>query len=360
MQTPKIINAFFLFVLLANMLTSCDVERQTPKYIPDIKGIERKVELIRFEQEFFNLDTTQLATSLNALKEKHLGFTMGFLSKFIGVRDAESELPTVYGYLNYADARYTYDSIQQVFSDLSTIQQQLNELATYYSYYFPDAFPIEKAYTFLSEYHGDRLAVLEQGFIGLPLDMALGEGYSPYNHLKIPQYDQRTCNKEHLVAKASNAVAQTLAMQYLRAPGAHLIDKMLYEGKIFFLTDILLPNVADSLKFGFSDYQMQYCTKGELMLYEHLSKEELIYSNDHGKTSKYVTKGPFNPQLDLPGNSGSWLGYRMVCSYAALRRKELKSANANLSTQEIDQKVLQMVLEENDPQQFLQNYKPPK
>lgn len=360
MQTPKIINAFFLFVLVANLVISCDVERQTPKYIPDIKGFEREVKIIRFEQDFFNLDTTQLATSLQVLKEEHLGFTMGFLSKFIGVRDVESELAVVRGYLSYADARYTYDSTQQIFSDMTEVQQQLNELASYYSYYFPDAFPIEKAYTFLSEYHGDRLAILEQGFIGLPLDMALGEGYSPYNHLKVPQYDQRTCNKEHLVAKASNAVAQTLAMQYLRASGAHLIDQMLYEGKIFYLTDILLPSVADSLKFGFSSHQMHYCETGELSLYEHLSKEELIYSSERGKTSKYVSKGPFNPQLDLPGNSGSWLGYKMICSYAALRRKELKSANANLSAREVDQQVLKMVLEETDPQQFLQNYKPPK
>ncbi len=199
----------------------------------------------------------------------------------------------VQGFLQHPDTRYTYDTIQQVFDSLPEVKTQLQELATHYQYYFPEQPPLTKAYAYLSDYHGDRFALLESGFVGLPLDMALGQGYPPYNALKLPQYDQRTCTREHLVPKAADAVAQNLMMLYGESGGTHLIDLMLYNGKTFYLSDILLPTVADSLKFGFSSFQMEYMRRGELTLYEYLSKEELMYKSETKRISKYITKGSF-------------------------------------------------------------------
>lgn len=360
MQTPKIINAFFLFSAFVFLLFSCQSTVVETKYTPDVQIIDQAVQLIRFEQDFFALDSNNIAIELQKLKEKHPEFTFGFLSSVIGVQNSSTELQQVKGYLNYKDAQYTYDTIQHIFKTLPQVQKELDELASHYQYYFPDRKPLTKAFTYLSEYHGDRLAVVDEGFVGLPLDMALGMGYPPYTFLKIPAYDQRTCNKEHLVAKAADAMAQNIVPTLARPKGNHLIDLMLYNGKMMYLTDLLLPSVADSLKFGFSEFQMKYCQKGELELYEHISNEELMYSSESREISKYVTKGPFKPQFDLPGNSGSWLGYRMVLSYANQLRAQLKQANATLSAREIDQQVLQTVMEENDPQKFLTQYKPPK
>lgn len=359
MRKLKIINVFFLFLFIS-CFTACDVTKTEPKYIPDVKDIKATVELIRFDQAFFTLDTTKIGVEIEKLKQMYPEFTQGFLSTVLGVQDSAMEQVTVKGYLSYPDARYTYDTVQKVFKDLTKVQQELNELATYYQYYFPDAKPLTKAFAYLSEYHGDRLAVIENGFVGLPLDMALGAGYPPYTFLKIPMYDQRTCNAEHLVAKAADAIAQNLTPVYCKMKGSFLIDMMLYYGKTMYLTDILLPNVADSLKFGFTTDQMDYCAGGELPLYEHLSKQELMYSNESRKITKYVTKGPFNPDLDLPNNSGAWLGYKMILSFVKHHKNLLKQANPKTSARELDQKVLKMVLEENDPQKFLTLYKPPK
>ncbi|BDS14050.1 gliding motility protein GldB-related protein [Aureispira anguillae] len=360
MQTPKIINAFFLSSCFVFLLFSCESTIVETQYIPDLKEIKGTVELIRFEQDFFALDSNNIDLGLQKLKEKHPEFATGFLMSVLGVRNKASESRQVLGYLNYKDAQYTYDTVQQIFGALPQVQKELNELASYYQYYFPDATPLSKAFTYLSEYHGDRLAVVEEGFVGLPLDMALGEGYPPYTFLKMPKYDQRTCSKEHLVAKAADAMAQNLVSTWASPKSNHLIDLMLYNGKIFYLTDLLLPTVEDSLLFGFSTTQMNYCKKGELTLYEHISDEELMYSSNSKKINKYVTKGPFKPNFDLPGNSGSWLGYRIILSYAKELRASLKQTQPNLSDRAIDQKVLTLIMEENDPQKFLAKYKPPK
>jgi len=359
MQTPKIINAFFLFLFFGSLLISCESTIVETNYIPKTQGINASVELIRFEQAFFNLDTNNIGIGLEKLKDKYPEFTGGYLSSVLGVRDSLGH-QQVLGYLNYLDARYTYDTIQKVFGTIPLIQEQLNQLATYYQYYFPDNQPLTKAFTYLSEYHGDRLAIIDEGFVGLPLDMALGQNYPPYTFLKIPLYDQRTCTKEHLVSKAADAIAQNLIAEITKPKGNHLIDLMLYNGKIMYLTDLLLPTVEDSLLFGFSGQQMQYCKAGEYNLYEHIVSEELMYSSDTKKINKYVNKGPFKPQFDLPGNSGSWLGYRMILSYARQLREQLKHSKPNLSTRMLDQEIMQTVLKETAPQKFLSNYKPPK
>ncbi len=358
MQTPKIINIFFPCLAFIGLILSCNTSTTDQKYIPDVQNIATNLELVRFDQLFFSMDTVRLKSELSALKKQHPIFMDGYLKSVLGAHDTLQEPYVVQGYLKFADARYTYDTLQKVFKDLEDVKEQLQELARYYQYYLPDSTPLTRAYAYLSEYHGDRMAQTEDGFIGLPLDMCLGTGYPAYDLLKIPLYDQRTCNKAHLVAKAANAVAQSLTARHSQAGGSHLIDRMLYNGKYMYLTDLLLPSVADSLKFGYSSYQMEYCIRGELSLYKHLLSNELFYSGDTKLILKYVSKGPFKPEFDLPGNSGTWLGYRMVSAYANHHRNRLKKSG-QFNARSVDQQVIAMIMQETDPQKFLQVYKAP-
>jgi len=359
MQTPKIINLFFIGFYLCFCTIACDVATTEPQYIPDVQGLEQEVQIIRFEQALFNLDTNNMAQSLESLYQKYPKFTPGFMQTVFRVNDRQVAQRAVKGYLNYPPAQHTYDTIQQLFGDLSPIQPQLNQLATYFAYYnYNDQTPITKAYTHLCEYSYDR--AVGDGFIPLPLDMAIGQGYPPYTQAQIPMYQQRTLNLQHLVPKAAYAIAEDWITNAAEMKGNYMIDFMLLEGKKYYLTDILMPKTADSLKFGFSAFQMKYCQRGELELYEHLSDNEMLYSNNRRDFSKFITPGPFNPAISLPGNSGSWLGYRIVESFAKKQREVLQQSQPNLSAREIDQKVLQIVLKENDPQKYLQLYKPKK
>ncbi len=360
MQTPKLIHFFLLVILFSLGFSACNVSTtEVPKYVPDTEGIHAKIELIRFEQDFFGMDTNQIVSSLEQLKTKYPDFTNIYLQSVLRVPNVAQEPLIVKGYLAYKPTHYTYDTVQKVMEDMSLVETQLGELATYFEYYnYNKKIPLTKAYTHLCEYSYSR--GVGDGFVPLPLDMALGQGYPPYNQLQIPLYLQRTLNKEHLVAKAAYAIAEDMVDTEADMKSNFMIDLMLYEGKKFYITDILLPTVADSVKFSFSSFQMAYCKKGELELYHHMTEEEVFYSDDMKKYAKFVAPGPFNPELALPGNSGTWLGYRMVLNFAAQQRKILKQSRPKSTARQIDQEVLKMVLKENDPQKFLQLYKPRK
>ncbi len=361
MQLPERMGVFFVAMLLLLISYACETTVVESQYVPDTKAINASMALIRFDRAFFKLDTAKLPQGLDALQEQYPVFTQGYLRTFLqAAPNTPMGLARIKGFISHPDTRYTYDTIQQVFGELPEVTAQLQELATHYTYYFPEEPPLTRAFTYVCDYHGDRLAILSEGLIGLPLDMALGEGYPPYGFLKIPAYDQRTCNGAHLVPKAADAVAQNYIRAITKPSGNHLIDRMLFEGKIFYLTDLLLPTVPDSLKFSFSNQQMTYLHKVELALYEHLSNEELMYESANQKINKFVTKGPFKPHLDLPGNSGSWLGYRIIRSYAQYLRQSYQQSQPQQDARARDQQILQGILKEQDPQVFLQYYKPPK
>lgn len=359
MQTPKIIN-YFLLILFFGTFSACEVITTEPsRYVPDTKDIDIKIELMRFDQDFFSLDTTQIDAALTQLQQKYPLFTDSYLYSVLRIPDPSVKGQIVKGYMGYEPTQYTYDTIQQVFSDMQDIQTQLQELATYFEYYnYMNQAPLTKGIAHLCEYSYDR--AVGNGFVPLPLDMALGEDYPPYTQLKIARYQQRTLNRQHLVPKAALAIAEDMVQTYAKMKSGFMIDFMLYEGKKFYITDILMPTTADSVKFGFSAYQMEFCKNGELELYKHLSEEEMLYSDEQKNFSKYVNPGPFNPSTSLPGNSGSWLGYRIVLAYANHLRKAIGTSNPTLSAREVDQKVLRTIIEENDPQKYLQQYKPRK
>lgn len=128
---------------------------------------------------------------------------------------------------------------------------------------------------------------------------------------------------------------------------------MLYEGKKYYLTRAFLPETPDSVIFAFSDAQMAYCSQpgGERSLYDYLLKEQLFYSDKYETFRKYVEIGPFNPSNALYGNSGSWLGSRMVEQYIAAERKNGKLTDAQ---------IVAKMLAESDAQAFFKRFKPRK
>lgn len=340
------------------LLGSCQFNEAPPKYHPDLTGLKQDFQLIPYHQEFFRMDPENISHEIEQLKKNYPVFTAGHIKSVIGIRDSSKEAEILLDYLSFPDTRYTYDTICKVFNDLSSVESELGSMALHYKYYFPEMKPLEKAFTYLSDYHGDRLAVLDEGFIAVPLDMYLGAEFPTYTYIGIPNYDQRTCNLEHIAPKAALAIAENICMNKLSMEGNRLIDKMIYNGKIFYIVDLLLPGTADSLKFGFSSYQMDYCSKGEKELYKHLVEEKLIFSRSQKDYSKFINRGPFNPKLGLPGNSGSWLGYKMVSAYATYLRKKLSSAKANKHNPSVDREILNNILEQTNTQKFLNLYKP--
>ena len=199
-------------------------------------------------------------------------------------------------------------------------------------------------------------------FGGIGLDFFLGENFPGYMSVEAlrPYYKRRALNEKHIAGTFASAIAESVVSQSNKTTGNKMIDLMILEGKKFFVKASLMPETADSIIYNFSNYQVQFCERGEVTLWKHLGEENILYSSKTSDFLKYISEGPFKPDLNLPGNSGSWLGAQIIMQNANRIRKELKNANPGKSAMEIDRQLMKMILEETDNMKFIQKYKPNK
>src|SRR6185312_4888824 len=55
------------------------------KNIPDVSDIKVNLETKRYEQDFFSIDTTNVASSINSLLKKYPKFTPDFIENILGL-----------------------------------------------------------------------------------------------------------------------------------------------------------------------------------------------------------------------------------------------------------------------------------
>ena len=237
------------------------------------------------------------------------------------------------------------------------------DMAKYYAYYFSDnKNPFERVYTYTSAYQFGCFTNPndKEAYVAVGLDYALGENHKAYIHTENLryQYIRQRLTKDNLPVLAAEAVVNDIMDAEVKLGGNYFIDHMIYNGKKYFLVDLLMPKTEDHLKFGLTKDQMAYCIPKEASLYENLSKSIDLYSDDVIKYRQYVNPGPFDPEKDRHSNAGSWLGMKIVQSYYRKIRNEIKHEMSGKPKQDIDRAALRKTLEEVQAQAFLKKYKP--
>lgn len=98
-----------------------------------------------------------------------------------------------------------------------------------------------------------------------------------------------------------------------------LLARMVYNGKIMYLMDLVLPDVADSTKIGYTTKQLEWAKGNESNIWGYFLQENLLYETDYNKIQKYVSVAPFTPGLGENNESapklGIWAGWQIVRKY---------------------------------------------
>ena len=335
------IHFFLFFTLSIFFFSACGEESRTPR--PDVSNIKADVRILRFEQDIFALDTTQLQLGMQTLLSKYPVMLPLFCNEIIHDQSNPNETPreALSGFLTVPQVRYLYDTVQQVYGDLRWLEKDLNQMFRYYQYYFPKK-PVPQVVTMVSEFATDAFTAGDS-LCGIGLDMFLGENYPGYDHDVFPYFMRRQFQKDYITVRLSKAIAQNCSEA---PPGQRLLDLMLHNGKQLYIGDCLLPDVADSLKMGYTRKQMEGCYANEAEVWARLLSEKLLYSTDFDKTRKLVTPSPNAPAIfqEAPGEIGNWMGLQIVRSY--MRR------NPNTT--------MEQLLQMKDAQKFLElaKYKP--
>lgn len=310
----------FFLLLLTFVLFSCDDDKG--KDIPDVSNITSDVVIKRFERDLFNIDTTNMNASLSALAEKYPEFSGIFLNQLLGANDPrvapQGAEAYIKGFVNFPPARQLYDTTQVVFGEMTDIKAEFDQAFKFFQYHFPNR-TVPDVTTFVSEY-GIGAFIYAENSLAVGLDFFLGETY-PYAYYNpanpnFSAYLTRTFNKDHLVRKALTPMI--VDADFLGNPSSNrLLDLMVYNGKKLHILSQLLPYAPDSVIVEYTQAQVDWVNGNEFQMWNHLLKEDLLYSTDMGKTRKLVEYSPHSPGMppEAPGRTANWIGWQIVNAY---------------------------------------------
>lgn len=298
--------------------SSCQPDDQ--ELVPDVSGIEVDVQIRRFEQDLFALDTNDLASGLAGLETKYPAFSRIYFDHIIASRNPdvapEGHIAYMKGFLQHPAVRHLYDTTQVVYSNFVDIREQYRQAFQYLRHYFP-SLPVPDVTTFISEYSVAAF-IYDTTSLAVGLDFFLGEGY-PYqlynpNNSNFSAYLTRTFNRDHLVAKS----LQPLVEDLLGPPaGARMLDLMIYNGKKLYLLDHLMPFVPDTVIMEVPTAQMEWLQSNELEMWAYFLSESLLYSSEWQNIRKFVENSPHSPGMpaEAPGRTANYVGWQIVKAY---------------------------------------------
>lgn len=333
----------YLFFLISFLLVSCKDKKKA-----DVSSIDLEVKIERFDQDFGQLKPQTFPQQLPPIQQRYGQFYQDYIQGILSLGSAVdtgyyANLRTVLGNKDYVELK---QAVYQKYPDLKSQETELTQAFKHVKYYFPEK-KIPRLISFLSGFAVQT--PIGNDYIGIGLDMFLGADSKFYPALRqsIPLYISRRFTPENITPRVMEAyIREDLYPE--RDEDRSLLAKMIYNGKVLYCMDALLPETADTLKIGYTSAQLEWCKENESNIWSYFLDQNLLYETDYIKIQKYLSEAPFTPGVG-EGNESSpklaiWTGWQIV--------KEYMDRNPEIT--------LQKLMEETDAQKILNasKYKP--
>ncbi|HLG04448.1 MAG TPA: hypothetical protein VI731_12690, partial [Bacteroidia bacterium] len=266
-----------ILLLICTLLFSC----KTDILDVDVSSIDvTEVKILRYDRDFFSMDTANLPASLESIHKKYGDFSRGFVNNVIYHSGSDSlgndrDLRTFLADYPYKTVFKDYN--KGIFkNDFTSLEEDIEDAFRHFKYYFPKR-PLPKSV--LAVMTGFNYNILQiEGNYGIGLEFYLGPSSIYYEQLEWPVYIRKRCSPEYM---APNFVRAWMLNEFPHNPTyPDLISQMIYEGKILYLQKALLRNAHDSLITGYSQAQLGWCERNEAEMWAAMIEKQKLYSED--------------------------------------------------------------------------------
>ncbi|MEZ5000152.1 MAG: hypothetical protein R2744_12440 [Bacteroidales bacterium] len=284
----------------------------------DIKpsGAKAVVSIDRLEEDLFGSDPQDIIPSVDRLAEEYGEFLrlFGYVIN-IGEPGNDSWNEGLLSFATDRQNREVYLEVKKKFSSLESLEKSLSGAWTMYNHYFPGA-GVPRIYSFVSGFNNSM--VVGDSIMGIGLDRYLGEGCSYYPMLGIYNYQVKKMVPEKIPSDCIYAwAASTWLLNEEQEGGNTLLASMMHEGKLLYFTRCMLPFEPDSLLFGFTASQVEFCSNNEAQMWDYLVEYDLLFNTDPFTIRKFTGEAPFTTAFtnESPGRAATWLAFRIIEKY---------------------------------------------
>jgi hypothetical protein len=336
------LTTLLIIAALAAIVAGC---KHTDADIPDTSGIKIDLKTSRFDIDLYALDTAHLPEGLQKLKTKYpdfldyyldtiraFGINGNYADTTIGIR--EGLLPL----LTYKDFVQLQNRIKKYYPpDNKDVDNALKDGFTFLKYYYPEAVIPKVIYVNMGLSNWPAFP-LDVNTLCIGLDMFVGEDFPYYYVVGIPAYMGAHLRKSYIPVSAFSSLYRSV--HPLRQDDKTLLDMMIQRGKEQYYLHKILPHTPDSVFFGHTAAEIEWCNENEALIYNFFIQQNLLYNKEIHTLQPYLFDGPTTPGIPAsgkiqatPGNLGTWLGYRIVTAYMA---QHPKATLKDLTEQPID------------------------
>ncbi|HEY4936447.1 MAG TPA: hypothetical protein VII44_07695 [Puia sp.] len=299
---------------------------KTGKKAPDVSNIPVTVHIERFDQAFFAIDTNHVEQGLLDLGRQYPYFINDFAVNILGTgplsdTSAQAFFACRRFVSSYMPVKDSLDlKFGPAFGGMAPIEKGLQKGFQYIRYYFPKYNLPPKVVAYIGPFDAPGIA-LTQYTLAIGLQLYAGKQFPFYLSSQgqelFPVYISRRFEPEYVVPNCMKALAEDLFPD--QTQGKALIEQMVEKGKSWWLIDQFLPEMADSLKTGFTEKQLKWCLSNEGQIWNYFLDQNL-YSLEPDLIKNYIGDAPYTQGMPdaSPGNIGQWVGWRIVQKYASL------------------------------------------
>ena len=303
------------------------------KFDVDVSKIKLDLKIERFDTAFYklnDLDTNNLYYKIAQLRNKNKDFFDLYCIHLIGIGAPENSqyIKNLSDFFLYCDEQNLFNLVTEKYPlNEKFISKELLNAFKHYLFYFPDdTFP--NIFTCVS---GFNVSVFtSQNIIGISLDKYLGSNFKPYNQM-FEKYLVRRMDKDYIAVD----VMKAYSMQKFTFNDSvrNVICKLIYEGRIQYFLDVMLPKTDDTIKWGYSKMQWKWANKYEKKIWDYLVDQKALFSTKSIDIKTLTEESPFTTpfgQYSAP-RAGNFIGYKIVQSFIKNNKKITISELMNIN-----------------------------
>lgn len=288
----------------------------------------------RFDKDLYDYLQSKSAEAKDKLKAKYPDFLKAFGA--VTINDSDSDNPeyfqTLEQYFSNPMLSQIYKDALNKFTDIEPYEKQLSEANGLILQYFPGkALPTLSMH--VSGFKSNTIVL--DNMISISIDKYLGKDYNGYQQFfeehQLNQMQPEMIVRDYLKAWIIGEIPTNNKKK-------DLLSEMIYQGKILYALQQLLPGWNKEDLIGYTSSQLEWVDNNEKKIWKATVGKNNLFSTDHMVIKKYMDEAPYTATIstDSPGQLGVWIGWHIVKNYAENSNKDLTS-----------------ILKENDSQTIL-------
>ncbi|MFC0515817.1 gliding motility lipoprotein GldB [Mucilaginibacter angelicae] len=312
--TRYIAKQIYLIFSIGLILSACTRNKKI-----DVSNINLEVKIERFDHDFDAMRSKPMALQAAYLQKQYGNFYPDFIERILQVGSTKDTtyfkvLQQVFAGKAYNDLKHDADA---AFPNMDQQNASLTEAFKHIKYYYPQK-RLPRVYAYISGFQAQT--TIGDGYFGVGIDLFLGADSRFYPSLTnaFPHYLSKWFGPDNITPRVVEGMAREDMFPEDDNDKA-LLNKMIYNGKIMYFMDRVLPDVADSTKIRYTTEQLKWCHDFEGKIWGYFLEQNLLYETDYQKIQKYLTEAPFTPGLGEKNESAPklavWTGWQIVKKY---------------------------------------------